>query len=178
MRIPVAAVAALFLLSACAGTSATIKSGELSEQDARAYLILSDQLRRVRNVWKNPVGVCLAAGDLGDTPLYRTGLDVVSPEVLDRLRADNENAEIKLNIESSQDCLSRHAAASSTTGKVLVLAGQGMGSSPMGAGNCKQFEGVIYAPPINRLVTYDFEQRDGVLALTGGDVCITGWYRQ
>jgi hypothetical protein len=127
----------------------------------------------VRNVWKKPVKVCLAANDLTDYP-GRGGLHEVWPEVMDRLRSDNEKAPLKLTLDSSEACVK----TAGNEQHVLVLAGQNFGSNRWMGGNCKQFEGVLYAPPINRLVTYDFETRDGKLALTGGEVCIVGWYRQ
>ena len=166
-------LAALTLLTACANSNPTINAGELPEEQARAYLIFSDELQRVRNVWKKPVDVCLAANDLTDNP-GRGGLHAVWPAVMDRLRAENDKAAIKLTLDSSEDCVK----ASGNEKHVLVLAGQGFGTNSWMGGNCKQFEGVLYAPPINRLVTYDFENRDGKLALIGGDVCIVGWYRQ
>jgi hypothetical protein len=171
-RSALAALGALAFLSACAVSNPTITAGELPEEQARAYLIFADELTRVRNVWKKPVDVCLAANDLTDVP-QGGNLHAVWPDVLDRLRADNEKAEVKLTLESSEDCVKR----AGTQDHVLVLAGQNFGNRWMG-GNCKQFEGVLYAPPINRLVTYDFETRDGKLTLIGGDVCIVGWYRQ
>ena len=166
-------VAALLLfLTACASPTATIQTGALPEEQARAYLIFSDELDRVRNIWKKPVAVCLAANSLSDLP-GGGPVHVVSPDVLDRLRTDNDAAAVKLAIDSSPDCIK----SAGTADNVLVLAGQDFGERWMGNGNCRQFEGVLYAPPTNRLVTYDFEIRNGKVALVGGEVCHLGWYR-
>jgi hypothetical protein len=162
------------LLAGCANVSQSIPSGALPQEEARAYLVFADQLRRVRNVFQKPVAVCLGANSFADLPLDRR-VGPIAPAVLERLRAENDTAAIKLTIESSGECLPK----AGTSDLVLVVAGQGLGSNSwMGDGNCRQFEGALYAPPLNRLVTYDFETRDGNLVLRGGEGCILGWYRE
>jgi len=102
------------LLSACAGPSAAIKADEFGDYDTATYLILSDQLQRVRNVRareatggsiQNPeTRVCV-----GVLPQGRYGgIAPVPSHIVDRLQQDQSSAEVPLDAASSYECLAHY----------------------------------------------------------------------
>jgi hypothetical protein len=165
-------------LSACAISDVQIKSGEMPEDQAVTYMILSDQLNRVRNIWPSePPKACLVASMPG--PAYMAGVGPIDPAILARLQQDNEKAAEKLEIDSSPACMTKFFGADGKLlrevdkGFVLLATGHDLGFT-LFASNCREHEGAIYRPPnTNHIVTYDLRNENGMLSLVGGDPCVS-----
>ena len=164
-------VAACLLLGACADPDVSVKATDFGEQDTAAYLILSDQLQRVRNVLKKPVTVC-AAMDLYD------GIAPVAPSVVDRLASEQPSAGILLDVSSTFECLAYYVRDKGPftpeRTDILVLVRH------QGAGHCGEWFGGMYNQGnLNRGVDYNVVVEDGNARLTGGRGCASSlwWYR-
>lgn len=90
-------VAACLVLAACVDPDVSVTATDFGD-DSAYYLILSDQLQRVRNVLKEPAIVC-ATVELHD------GIAPVPPDMLDRLASEQANNEIPLTVASTYECL-------------------------------------------------------------------------
>jgi hypothetical protein len=169
-------VIACVLVAGCADPSVSIKATEFSEQqDTATYLILSDQLDRVRNVLKKPARVC--AGTFPDG-LYK-GVAPVPPSVLARLVEEQAKAksEIALDVVSDYQCLTYYVRNKvffqPEASDVLTVAARY-------DGNCGKWLGGMYGPgTFDHNVEYNMEIKDGVARLTGGRECASNyyWYR-
>ncbi len=166
-------LAACLLLPACASPDAAIRADEFAEDDTATYLILSDQLQRVRNVLKKPATVCAATLPEGR---YH-GIAPVPPDVMARVEADQPDAEVKLEILSSFECLAHYVRDKGPftpdPTEILVFAG-------LGGGPCGQWFGGMYNQGnLDRHVGYDVVVENGVARLTGGRGCASSqiWYR-
>ena len=160
-------------LAACATPDASIKADEFSDTDTATYLILSDQLQRIRNVLKKPATVC--AGALPDGRYH--GLSPVPQSIIDRLQAEQASAGIHLNVVSSFECLAHYVRDKGpfTPEPTEILAFAGAG-----AGSCGEWFGGMYDQGnLDRSVNYDVVVEDGVARLTGGRGCASTqmWYR-
>jgi hypothetical protein len=170
----IAAAIVCALLAGCADPSVSIKATEFSEQDTATYLILSDQLDRVRNILKKPAKVC--AGTFPDG-LYK-GIAPISAGVLARLASEQAKADIALEVVSSYECLSHFAHAGAlfqleASDALTVAARHEWGA-------CGKWLGGMYAPgKFDHNVDYNLEIKDGVARLTGGRECAANyyWYR-
>ena len=163
----VAAMVMGLFLNGCYTTHTTIAAGELSQDDTAAYLILTDQLQRVRNVLKEPAKVCLAH--------YRSGvgggLSLVPPDVLERLRRDQAAIEPHLELSASVECLAYYVRDKGPftpeETDMLVYSGE----LPEWASNrpCGDLVGGFYDPGnFDRSAEYGVAVEDGVAKLTGG----------
>jgi hypothetical protein len=164
---------ACLLAAACADPSVSIKAAELSEEDTATYLILSDQLERVRNVLKKPVSVCA-----GTFPQGRYhGIALVPAYVVDRLNAEQASADIRFDIVSTPECLAYYVTDKGpfTPERSEILTFAGRGGGPCG----EWFGGMYNQGNLNRGVDYNVEIQDGVAKLTGGRGCGASlqWYR-
>lgn len=173
----------LLLLAACTTPTATIKTGELEGDQARTYLIYADQLQRARNIWKHSVPVCLAMKDWMHASDLRTTMIMPTwPEVVARLKRENESATIKLDIDSSPDCLAKYVQVERGPAPVMPREGalifaEGR-DGPYASGGCgHKFSGGMHAADFDRYVTYDVDEVNGVMTLSGGQVCVIGLYR-
>ncbi|HJT11992.1 MAG TPA: hypothetical protein VJ790_05185 [Dongiaceae bacterium] len=166
-------LAAGLLLSACAGPSATIKADEFGDYDTATYLILSDQLQRVRNVRareatggsiQNPEArVCV-----GVLPQGRYGgIAPVPSHIVDRLQQDQSSAEVQLDVVSSYECLARYTRDdgpfTAEESDTLSYAAE----EPQG--QCGQWIGGTFG---RETIHYDIEIDGGVARLTGGHRCV------
>ena len=173
----------LLALAACTTPTASIKTGELEGDEARTYLIYADQLQRVRNIWKHPVPVCLAMKDWMHQSDWRTTMVMPTwPEVVERLKRENATAAIKLEIDSSPDCLARYVKVEQGSAPIIPREGalvfaEGRDSEYDTGGCGHKFSGGMHAADFDRYVTYDVDDKDGVMTLSGGQVCVIGLYR-
>jgi hypothetical protein len=166
-------VAACLLLGACADPDVSVRANDFGEEDTASYLILSDQLQRVRNVLKKPAGVCM-----GTLPNGRYhGIALVPSHVVERLKTEQENAEIPLDIASTYECLAHYVRDKGpfTPERSDILAVAGRGGGP-----CGDWLGGLYNQGnIDRSVGYNVEVIGGVARLMGGRRCARSlqWYR-
>jgi len=170
-RIATAIICAL--AAGCADPSVSIKATEFSEQDTATYLILSDQLDRVRNVLKKPARVCVGTFPNG---LYK-GVAPISPGVLARLVQEQAKGDIPLDVVSDYQCLTYYVRNKvffqPEASDVLTVAARY-------DGNCGKWLGGMYGPgTFDHDVQYNMEVTDGVARLTGGRECASNyyWYR-
>lgn len=163
----VAAIVAGLFLSGCYSTQATIAAGDLNEDDTATYLILADQLQRVRNVLKEPAKVCLARyqSELGGV------LSLVSPNVVDRLRRDQAAIAPQLELSANIECLAYYVRDKGPftpeETDILVYSGK----LPEWASNkpCGDLLGGFYDPGnFDRSAEYGVAVENGVAKLTGG----------
>jgi hypothetical protein len=161
-------VAVGLLLGACTGSGATIRAGELSENDTATYLILSDQLQRVRNVRAREASaspearVCvgiLPQGAYG-------GIAPVPNDIVDRLRDDQAKVDIKLDIVSSFECLAHYtredAGFTAEESDALSYAG------PEPSGQCGKWIGGTSG---RETIQYDIAVESGMARLSGASRC-------
>lgn len=169
-----------FALSACVISGVQIKSGELPEGQAVAYMILADQLNRVRNIWPSePPKTCLVASMPSNASAWDSGVGPIDPAILARLQQDNEKASERLEIESSSACMARFFDSEGkllrdvADGTVLLAAGDGLSFS-LFSNTCREHQGALYQPPRHdHIVTYDLRNANGMLSLVGGDPCVS-----
>ena len=166
-------VAACFLLGACADPDVTVQAGDFGEEDTAAYLILSDQAQRVRNILKKPVSVCM--GTFPNGPHH--GIALVPDDVMDRLKEEQASADIRLEIASTYECLSYYMRdkGSFTPQRSDILVFTGLYDGPCG----KWFGGLYDQGSLDRGVQYDVEVENGIAKLVGGRGCGRSlqWYR-
>lgn len=163
----VAAVLAGMLLGGCYSTNATIAAGELTEDDTAAYLILSDQLQRVRNVLKAPAKVCL--GRLQNGP--SGGLSPVPVQVFERLRRDQAAIEPRLELSASIECLAYYVRDKGpfTAEETDILVYSGELSRWATNRPCGDLLGGFYdRGNLDRSAEYGVAVENGVAKLTGG----------
>ncbi len=161
------------LLSACAGPSATIKADEFGEYDTATYLVLSDQLQRVRNVRARGAStgsiqtpearVCVGVFPQGKYG----GIAPVPSYIVDRLRQDQPSAEIELDVVSSNECLAHYTRDdgpfAAEESDVLSYAAE----EPQG--QCGKWIGGTFG---RETIQYDVEIEAGVARLSGGHRCV------
>lgn len=164
------------MLSGCAGSGATIKVGEFSENDTPIYLVLSDQLQRVRNVRERQASsgaarrsearVCvgfLPHGTYG-------GIAPVPADIVDRLQHDQSSADIKLDIVSSYECLAHYTRDdgpfTAEPSDVLSYAGAAQGQCGDWIGGSSGRE----------TIQYEVEIEGGVARLSGGERCVRQYW--
>ena len=166
-------VIACVLFAGCADPTVSIKVTGLSEQDTATYLILSDQLQRVRNVLKKPATVCIGTFTSG----RYDGIAPVPPYVMDRLQGEQASAEVRLSLVSSFECLAHYVRDKGpfTPEATDILAYAGAGGGPCGAWS----GGMYNQGNLDRGVDYDMVVENGVARLTGGRGCAPSlrWYR-
>ena len=185
MRISSIAILSLLLAlaAACTTPTASIQTGELEGDQARTYLIYSDQLQRVRNIWRHSVPVCLAMKDWMHQSDWRTTMVMPTwPEVVERLKRDNARAEIKLDIDSSPACLAKYVKVQNGPAPVMPREGalvfaEGRDTEWATGGCGHKFSGGMHAADFDRYGTYDVDDKNGVMTLSGGQVCVIGLYR-
>jgi hypothetical protein len=166
-------VAACLLLGACADPDVSVKATDFAEDDTAAYLILSDQLQRVRNVLKKPTRVCAAtfAGRYD-------GIEPVPSYVMDRLESEQATAKIRLNVISTFE---RPVHYVRDKGPFTPEATELLVYVRPGGGLCGEWYGGMYNQGnLDRSVGYNVVVEDGVARLTGGRGCAASlsWYRQ
>jgi hypothetical protein len=159
------------LLSACAGSNPTIKVGEFSDNDTPIYLVISDQLQRVRNVREREAGGGTARRSgarvcLGFLPQGKYGgIAPVPAEIVDRLQRDQSSAEIKFDIVSSYECLAHYTRDdgpfTAESSDALVYAGAEKG-------RCGEWIGGSSG---RETIQYEVEIEAGVARLSGGERC-------
>ena len=164
-------VVACVLLAACADPDVRIAAGEFGSEDTAAYLILSDQLQRVRNVLKKPSTVCAAIA-------LHDGIAPVPPAVLDRLAGEQAENQIPLDVASNVECLVHYTRDKGpfvpVQTDILVLVRH------QGRGYCGEWFGGMYNQGnLNRGVDYNVVVEQGIAHLTGGRSCASAlwWYR-
>ena len=170
-------------VSGCVQPSARIKSGDFSAADTAYYLILSDQLERVRNVQEAtargsqnsaaaPLRVCV-----GVMPYGPGVIEPADPTIVDRLRSDQANDSIKLDVVSSFECLAYYTRDADPMtvehSDTLSFAGVGNLSVFRNDEGCGAWFG---GGDDRRAVEYNVEVEDGVAALTGGRACAAHGY--
>jgi hypothetical protein len=160
------------LLSGCVGSDAAIKVGEFSDTDTPIYLVLSDQLQRVRNVRereassgtarRSEVRVCagfLPQGTYG-------GIAPVPDEIVDRLQQDQSSAEFEFEIVSSYECLAHYTRDdgpfTAEPSDALIYAGAERGRCGDWIGGSSGRE----------TIQYEVEIEAGVARLSGGERCV------
>lgn len=155
------------LVSGCYAPQATISADTFSEEDTATYLILTDQLQRVRNVLDAPAKVCLAR--LENEPYG--GLALVPPQVVERLRRDQAALDSTLELIASVECLAHYVRDKGPftpeESDVLVYSGK----LPQYAANrpCGDLRGGFYDPGnLDRSAEYGLSVENGVAKLTGG----------
>ena len=166
-------VAACLLLAACADPDVSITATEFDENDTASYLVLSDQLQRIRNVLKKPVSVCMGVFPNGQ---YH-GVALVPGHVVDRLNKEQASADIRLDIASTYECLAYYTRdkGSFAPERSDILAFTGLYDGPCG----RWFGGMYNQGNLDRGVQYNVEVENGVARLTGGRGCGRSlqWYR-
>jgi hypothetical protein len=170
-------LAACVFLSACAGPAATIKADEFGEYDTATYLVLSDQLQRVRNVRAREASngsidrpearVCVAVLPQGT----HGGVAPVPSDVVDRLRADQSSKDVKLEIVSSYECLAHYTRDdgpfTAEESDVLSYAGEDR------FGQCGKWFGGTFG---RETIQYDVEVEGGVARLSDGQRCVRQYW--
>jgi len=166
-------LAACLSLSACAGSDATIPAGEFGESDTASYLILSDQLQRVRDVRAREMSngsitgpearVCVGVLPQGT----HGGIAPVPSDIVDRLRADQFNADINLDVVSSYECLAHYTREDGVYEAEESDALSYVGPEPWG--QCGKWIGGTFG---RETLQYDIEVKDGVGRLSGGRRCV------
>src|SRR5262245_50938425 len=171
-------LAASLGVSACTQPSATIKAGEFSEPDTAYYLILSDQLQRVRSVHEattrgsQPAEATTLRVCVGVMPYGRSTIEPADLAIVDRLRSEQADEQVKLDVVSSFECLAQY-----THDDEPITAEYSDSLSYAGAGNLSYFQdeegcGAWFGGSSDRgAVEYNVEVEDGVATLTGGRLC-------
>ncbi len=167
------------VLSGCYSPSASIEAGAMSEDDTATYLVLTDQLERVRNIYLRSRTVCLAL--LPNGPFG--GLGVVPGQVMERLQRDQSVIEPRLELTSDPECLVHYAQEKGFIEPrwtdVLAYAGAARSTyyldPSLDPSDCGEWFGGLhsYTPrKLSRQVSYDTETVDGIAKLTGGENCV------
>lgn len=162
-----AVILAGLMLGGCYTTNATIKADGMSEEELATYLILTDQLQRVRKVLQKPVKVCLGTFPNGTS----RGLSFVPPHIVSRLRDDQAGIEPRLELTDSIECLAYYvedkAGLTPEPSDILVYSGE----LPSYASNrpCGDYLGGFYdRGQYDRSAEYGVAIENGVASLTGG----------
>jgi hypothetical protein len=161
---------ACLLLAACTDPDVRVPASDFGEEDTAYYLVLSDQLQRVRNILDEPATVC-AAVELHD------GMAPVPPLILERLASEQEGNEVPLSVVSTSECLVHYTRDKGPftpeRTDVLVLVRR------ENYATCgKSFGGMTNQRNLNRGGYYNVEVEQGVAHLTGGGTCgALRWYR-
>ncbi|HVZ00199.1 MAG TPA: hypothetical protein VHA35_11885 [Dongiaceae bacterium] len=88
----------------------------------------------------------------------------------------------ELDIDSSPDCLAKYVKVENGPPPVMPREGalvfaEGR-DTPYDSGGCgHKFSGGLHAADFDRYVTYDSDDKDGVMTLGGGQVCVIATYR-
>lgn len=184
-RLIVAVIAASCVpLVGCYRPDAKIEADAMWEGDRAIYLILTDQLQRIRNVTQKPAKVCLAAMIQGQYGV----LTPVSQAVADRLAGEQAGIQPKLELANSVECIAYYvddsALYASEPTDVLIYAGalDGVPGTLDDLGfssSCdKWFGGRHGLEAADTRVHYEVEVENGVAKLTGGEDCRSlMWYR-
>lgn len=162
------------VLAGCYSPNVKVAADEMGEVDRATYLILTDQLQRVRNVLQRDAKVCVGLLPEG----HSGGLALVPDDVVARLKSEQEALQPRLELLSGVRCLAYYvqekAGITPESSDILAYAG-----APGYAHKCGHWMGGLYNQgSINRNAIYDVEVKNGVAELTGGEDCrgIT-WYR-
>ena len=169
-------------VSACAQPTARIKAGDFAEAETAYYLILSDQLQRVRNIQEAMArgGQNLAATlrvCVGIMPYGPGVIEPADPAIVDPLRSEQANEPIKLDVVSSFGCLAYYKRDADP-----MTAEYSDSLSFAGVGNLSVFRndegcGAWFGGGDDRgAVEYNVEVEDGVATLTGGRACAAHSY--
>lgn len=168
---------ACLVLAGCYSPDATIAADAMGAEDTATYLILTDQLQRVRNVLKKPAKVCLGVFPNGRS----SGLDLVPDHVVERLVREQAAIAPRLELAAGVECLLRYVrnTAFVVPEKSDILAYAGALPSYATHRPCGDWFGGLYDQlHINRGVEYDVEVENGIARLTGGEDCSPiYWYR-
>jgi hypothetical protein len=154
-------------LPGCYSPTVKVAADEMDESDRATYLILSDQLQRVRNVMKGPAKVCIGTLPNG----HSGGLAPVPPDVVARLQGEQASLEPRLYIIANVECLAHYvqhnAYYEAEDSDVLAYAGM-LGYDD----NCGPWMGGLYSPgDLSRIAMYDVKVTGGIAELTGGEDC-------
>lgn len=175
------AMAACLLASACVGTNTVIKADEFGDADTATYLILSDQLQRVRNVREAAVRSGSLASEAAricvGLVLHGPRRGVLAPvdgAVVDRLRTDQAESAAPFDVVSNYECLVRYVTDSGgftpEHSDALSYAGEGDGYLSCG----RWFGGTSDRETIQ----YNIEVKDGVARLASSSRCTSiRWIR-
>jgi hypothetical protein len=170
-----AGAAAILALAGCSHVTAKIEVGALNDEDTGHYLILSDQLRWRRDLEEARISrgqgagriLKICVGVLPNGP--RGGLSTVDAAIVERLRNEPANEEIKLDIVSSWECLAHYTT---DEGPVAAEASDNLadaGYDP--GGRCGDWIGGAWDGRHGRDQEYRIEVDDGVVELGGGHGC-------
>jgi hypothetical protein len=163
----VGAVCVCVVAGGCYSPNARVTADEMGEIDQATYLILTDQLQRVRNVLKKPAKVCIGTLPKG----HSGGLAPVAPEVVARLNAEQAAFEPRLELVAEIECLAYYVTNKGyfEPERSDVLAYAGMLDY---ADDCGPWMGGLYSMgSLNRSAIYDVKVANGVAELTGGEDC-------
>ena len=162
-----AAILMGLMLGGCYTTNATITADGMSEEELATYLILTDQLQRVRNVLQKTATVCL--GTVPDGP--SGGLSLVPPHIVFRLRDDQAGIEPRLELSDSIECLAYYVRdkAGFTPEPTDILVYSGELSRYATNRPCGDYLGGFYdRGNFDRSAEYGVAVENGVARLTGG----------
>jgi hypothetical protein len=170
-----AGVVTALAVASCSHSTAKIEVGTFDDTDTAHYLILSDQLRWRRDLEEARISRGNGAGRIlkicvGVLPNgWRGGWSTVDAAIVERLRNEPANEEIKLDIVSSWECLAHYttddepfAAEASDN---LAYAGYDPG------GRCGDWIGGAWDGRHGRDQEYRVEVDDGFVELGGGHGC-------
>ena len=171
-RVTIAALA-IAMSSGCATPpTVSMKVGELSETGMAHYLVLADQLDRVRKFGEVPArlrkaGKTSATVCVGVLPEPVWLIAPADDALLERLRNDETNQEFKFNFVSSPECLARYTLTDEPfdAEPTDVLAYVGLAYQ---GGKCGKWVGGVGNDGGNE---YDLKINNGVATLTGGRGC-------
>ncbi len=154
-------------LCGCYTPDAKVATGEMGQDDTATYLILTDQLQRVRNVLKKPAKVCLGRLPAGPSG----GLALVPGDILERLRREQAAIEPQLELVASIECLAYFVRDKGPftpeESDILVYSGERPHYGRKGP--CGDLLGGFYdRANFDRAAEYDVEVENGVAKLTGG----------
>ncbi|MBL9033761.1 MAG: hypothetical protein JNN33_03300 [Rhodospirillaceae bacterium] len=163
-------------LGGCYSPRANIAADAMGTEDTATYLVLTDQLQRVRNVLKKPAKVCLGVFPEGQS----RGLAPVPDHIVERIASEQSGIEPKLELVANVECLVHYvrdkAYFEPESSDTLAYAGTLPSYANRQCGDW--FGGLYNQANIDREVEYDMEVEDGVARLTGGEDCRRiRWYR-
>lgn len=160
-------VLAAAALGGCYTPDAKVTADEMGQDDTATYLILTDQLQRVRNVLKKPAKVCLGRLPAGPSG----GLALVPGDVLERLRREQAVIEPQLELVASIECLAYFVRDKGpfTPEESDILVYSGELEPRWLKRRCGDLLGGFYdRANFDRAAEYDVEIENGVARLTGG----------